>query len=196
MHRRNIAERAIQTFKSHFLCGLTSLPKNFPLHLWDRLIRQAEATLNMLRPSKIHPQLSAFTVLEGNFNFDATPMAPPGTQVVIHKKSNKRKSWSPPGIDGWYVGPAWDHYRCHQVYITRTRAFRFSDIVGFFPVDVALKAKTTQQQIEHIFKKLVNLYKNQPELLTKSIELSFQNLKEKIKIPNMDPKTKEQIVNS
>ena len=29
MHRRNIAERAIQTFKFHFICGLTSLPKNF-----------------------------------------------------------------------------------------------------------------------------------------------------------------------
>ena len=143
MHRRNIAERAIQTFKSHFLCGLTSLPKYFPVHLWDRLIRQAEATLNMLRPSKKNPQLSAFTVLEGSFNFDATPMAPPGTQVVVHEKPNKRKSWSPLGIDGWYVGPAWDHYRCHEVYIPRTRAFRFSDTVDFFPVDVALNPKTT-----------------------------------------------------
>ena len=159
MHRRNIAERAIQTFKAHFMCGLTSLPKNFPIHLWDRLIRQAEATLNMLRPSKIHPQLSAYTVLEGNFNFDATPMAPPGTQVVVHEKPNNRRSWSAPGVDGWYVGPAWDHYRCHEVYIPRTRAFRFSDTVDFFPTAVALTPKKTAQQIKQHFQKLVDLYK-------------------------------------
>ena len=100
MHRRNAAKREILTFKTHFICGLSSLPKKFLMHLWDRLIRQAEEKLNMLRPSKIHPQLSAFTILEGNFNFNATPMVPPGAQVVVHEKNNKRKSWSSPGIDG------------------------------------------------------------------------------------------------
>ena len=34
-HRTNPAEKAIDTFKSHFLSGLASLPPTFPLHLWD-----------------------------------------------------------------------------------------------------------------------------------------------------------------
>ena len=37
-HRRNAAERAIRTFKNHFIAGLCSLDKDFPLHLWDQLV--------------------------------------------------------------------------------------------------------------------------------------------------------------
>jgi hypothetical protein len=50
-HRRNLAEKAIQTFKDHFVAILCGADKSFPLHLWDRLLPQAEHTLNMLRPS-------------------------------------------------------------------------------------------------------------------------------------------------
>jgi hypothetical protein len=35
IHRRNNAERAIQTFKNHFIAGLCSVDLNFPLNLWD-----------------------------------------------------------------------------------------------------------------------------------------------------------------
>ena len=34
-HRRNLAERAIQTFKNHFKAGLASVNPNFPLSEWD-----------------------------------------------------------------------------------------------------------------------------------------------------------------
>jgi hypothetical protein len=37
-HRRNAAERAIRTFKEHFVAGLSSVDPSFPLHLWDRLL--------------------------------------------------------------------------------------------------------------------------------------------------------------
>jgi hypothetical protein len=40
-HRRNAAERAIQTFKEHFVAGLSSVDPTFPLHLWDRILPQA-----------------------------------------------------------------------------------------------------------------------------------------------------------
>jgi hypothetical protein len=59
IHRRNAAERAIRTFKNHFIAGLASTDKEFPLHLWDRLIPQALLTLNLLRGSRINPHLSA-----------------------------------------------------------------------------------------------------------------------------------------
>jgi hypothetical protein len=39
--RRNAAERAIRTFKEHFVAGLASVDPDFPLHLWDRLLPQA-----------------------------------------------------------------------------------------------------------------------------------------------------------
>ena len=63
-HQTNAAERAIRTFKNHFLAGLCSVDSNFPLHLWDRLIEQATITLNLLRQSRINPKLSAPNCLE------------------------------------------------------------------------------------------------------------------------------------
>ncbi len=35
VHHCNAAERAICTFKNHFIAGLCSTDKDFPLHLWD-----------------------------------------------------------------------------------------------------------------------------------------------------------------
>ena len=60
VHQRNAAERAIRTFKNHFIAGLCSTDANFPLKLWDRLLPQALITLNLLRGSRINPQLSAW----------------------------------------------------------------------------------------------------------------------------------------
>jgi hypothetical protein len=38
LHRQNAAERAIQTFKNHFVAGLCSVDKQFPMHLWCELL--------------------------------------------------------------------------------------------------------------------------------------------------------------
>ena len=48
LHHRNAAEWAIQTFKNHFIAGLCSTDKDFPIHLWDRLVPQVELMLNLL----------------------------------------------------------------------------------------------------------------------------------------------------
>ena len=47
-HRYNAVERAIRTFKNHFLAGLATCDPDFPLRKWDRLILQAELTPNVL----------------------------------------------------------------------------------------------------------------------------------------------------
>ena len=45
-YRRNLAERAIQTWKNDFKAGLASDDPKFPLSEWERLIHQANITLN------------------------------------------------------------------------------------------------------------------------------------------------------
>ena len=120
LHRTNVAERAIQTYKDHLIAGLSSCDPNFPLHLWYRLIPHATLTLNLLRPFRLNPRLSAEAQLNGAFDFNCTPLAPPGTRFVVHKTPDNRRTWAPHGVDGWYFGPAPDHYRCHSVYIPRT----------------------------------------------------------------------------
>ena len=91
LHQRNVAERAIQTFKNHFIAGMVSTHKDSPLHLWCHLLPQAIVTLNLLRPSRINPTLSAHTQLHGLFDFNATPFSPPVTKVIVHLKPTIRK---------------------------------------------------------------------------------------------------------
>jgi hypothetical protein len=77
-HRRNAAERAIRTFKEHFVAGISSVDPSFPLQLWDRLLPQTEITLNLLRTSRLHPQLSAAAHFHGIVDYNKTAFAPPG----------------------------------------------------------------------------------------------------------------------
>ena len=48
IHRRNAAEREIQNFNNHFIAGLSSVHKLFPIHLWCRFIPQIILSLNLL----------------------------------------------------------------------------------------------------------------------------------------------------
>jgi hypothetical protein len=77
IHRHNNAERAIQTFKNHFTTGLCSVDPSFTLKFWDKLLHQATITLNLLRKSGIDPRMSAHAQLNGHYEFNWIPMAPP-----------------------------------------------------------------------------------------------------------------------
>jgi hypothetical protein len=90
VHCRNAAEQATRTFKNHFIAGLCSTDKNFLLHLWDQLVPQAKLMLNMMQGSQLNPKISAHTQLNGYFDFNQTPIASPGIQVLAHIKPAKR----------------------------------------------------------------------------------------------------------
>ena len=76
IHRRNLAERAIRTFKEHFKALRASCDPLFPKHLWCRLLQQATLSLNLLREARLHPQLSSYHALWGAFDYNRTPLAP------------------------------------------------------------------------------------------------------------------------
>jgi hypothetical protein len=76
IQRLKNSERAIQTFKNHFIAGPSSVDPNFPLKLWDKLLPKATITLNLLRKPRISPRMSAYAQLNGHFDFNRTPMAP------------------------------------------------------------------------------------------------------------------------
>ena len=131
LRRKNSSERAIKTSHNHFIAGMVSTPKYSPLHFWCRLFPQAIVTLNLLRPSRINPTLSAHAQLHGLFDFNATPFAAPITKVIFHPKPTIIKSWAPRGQDGWYIDQANDHYRCYNIYIPETRSVIQPDTVEF-----------------------------------------------------------------
>ena len=133
LHRRNAAERALQTFNNHFISGIVSKHKDFPLHLWCHLLPQAIVTLNLLRSSRINSNLSAHAQLHGQFDFNETPFAPPGKKVIVHQKPTIRHSWAPLGKSGWYIDWSKDHYRCYNIYVPETQAVIQPDTVEFLP---------------------------------------------------------------
>jgi hypothetical protein len=101
---------------------------------WDELIPQAELPLNLMRSSGITTHLSAWHQLHGAFNYNQTPIAPPGMRVVVHEKPDKRPSWGYHGLDGFYVGPALGgSYRCFTVFVTDTRKTRINDTLSLHP---------------------------------------------------------------
>jgi hypothetical protein len=126
-HRRNAAERAIQTFKEHFVAGVSSVDPTFPLHLWDRLLPQAEITLNLMRTSRLHPQLSAAAHFHGLLDYNKTAFAPPGCKIIAHEKPGKRRTWARHGQHGYSLGPAMHQYRCQNVDISSTASERIVD---------------------------------------------------------------------
>jgi hypothetical protein len=132
-HRVNAAERAITTFKEHFVTALATVNMNCPLQLWDEFLPQVELTLNLLRFSRQNPLISANNKLYGPFDFGKTPLAPLGTKALIYDDPAVRASWAPHATDGYYVGPATEHYRCLHLYIPTTRRFRFADTWRLYP---------------------------------------------------------------
>jgi hypothetical protein len=132
-HRHNASERAIRTFRENFVAGLASVDPDFPLHLWDRLLPQAEMTLNLLRKSRQHPQLSAAAHYHGMVDYNKNDFAPPGCKIIAHINPSQRRTWAPHGQHGYSLGPDMHHYRCQNVYISSTASERIVDTLEFSP---------------------------------------------------------------
>jgi hypothetical protein len=132
-HRQSPIEREIRTVKNHFISTLASIDPEFPINEWDLLLPQSEMTLNLMRPSHTRDQSSAYEHLHGKDDFLRNPIAPIGTQVIIHESPDSRPSWSPHGVKGYYIGPAMEHYRSYRILIEATKKTRVSDSVSWHP---------------------------------------------------------------
>jgi hypothetical protein len=141
----NAAERAIQTFKAAFISALATTDSDFPLQLWDRLTPQVEATLNLLRRSRVDPTKSAYEILNGPYDWNRYPLAPLGCKAIVYEDGDTRGSWASRGVDAFYLGPAKDHYRCDLYYVPETRAYRVSGSTELFPQHCQLPSLTPHQ---------------------------------------------------
>ena len=65
-------------------------------------------------------------------------MAPPGTKIITHEKTNQRYKWRKLGLSVWYISPALEKYRCYKVSVTEKRSERISDIMEFSPQNVRM----------------------------------------------------------
>ena len=75
-YRAKNVDRSIQTFKNHFIAGLRRVYMDFHLQLWERMIQQETISINLLRKSRLHPQLSFYAHFLGGFNYNCTQIFP------------------------------------------------------------------------------------------------------------------------
>jgi hypothetical protein len=101
-HWRNLAKRAIQTFKNHVIAILAGLDPSFPMTLWDRLLPQTILTLNLLRQAKADPSVSAYQFMHGEFDYNKMPLAPLGCAVQMHESTNRQRTWNVHSLNRWY----------------------------------------------------------------------------------------------
>ena len=170
-YRRNLAERSIQTFKNHFVAGLASVDPDFPLGEWDRLLKQAEITLNLLRGARMNPKLSAYAYSFGKFNYNTTPMVPLGTRVVENDTPSVRGTCDPHGQDGWTTGPSLEHYRLIKCYFPSTRAERNIQTATFSPKDIPFPKVNLDDFLRQAAMDIITILSSPPTNNSQSLEV-------------------------
>ena len=163
MHRTNPAERAIQTWKSCKKSSLASVSKDFPIALWCRMCPQVDLSVNIIRKCRQNPLLSAWAAMEGEYHFDATPIAPPGTEMMMHQKPNRRKTFGFNAKKTWYLGPCFKHYRTVRGYVPSTGGERISDTFKFKHHAIVIPQLTAADRILEAAKQLDNAITQQPK---------------------------------
>jgi hypothetical protein len=158
-HRRNAAERAIQTFKGNFISVLAGVADDFPITRWDELIPGTVLQTNLLRQSNVAPKVSAYAYLHGPFDYNRMPLAPLGCACQFHVKPGRRSTWGEHASDGWYVGTSPEHYRTHLIFVKATKHLRLSDTVYFKHKYVTQPTVTTEDRIINAYRLLTQAIK-------------------------------------
>ena len=76
---------------------------NFEFYPRSYLLPQCQDTLNILRTSRLHPHMSPFTHMNSLFNYNPTPMSPPGIKTLVYETPQQLKTWAQHGVDAWYI---------------------------------------------------------------------------------------------
>lgn len=89
--------------------------------------------MNLLPSSRINPRLSAEEHMNGVFNYNRTPLAPLGIKVLVHEMPTYRGTWEEHAKEGWYIGPAKEHYQCYKILMKKTKGIRILPKVKIYP---------------------------------------------------------------
>jgi hypothetical protein len=130
------------------------------MHLWDRLLPQAEIALNLLRTSCLHPQLSPAAHYHGLVDYNKTAFSPPGCKIIAHEKPGKRRAWAPHGKHGYSLVPAMHHYWCQNVYISTTAIEPIVDTLEFFPHNYQMPQLSSTDRLLMAAKDMTDAFQN------------------------------------
>ena len=109
----------------------------------------------MLRKSRVHPKLSAYSVLEGIHDFNRHPWAPPGTISTIFNPLETITYFCPRAIDAWYIGPGYQHYCCYNFFLPLKGGILTIEQATFYPQHFTVPKETPMDETSHIAASLV-----------------------------------------
>ncbi len=66
------------------------------------------------------PAISTYVYLWKQHDYNANLFVPLGCKVEAHLVPTIQETWAPHMASGFYIGNAWDHYRCHEIYTSDT----------------------------------------------------------------------------
>ena len=136
---------------------LAGVDPTFSCNRWDQPFGHVETIINLSRPSKINPKVSAYTIVNGHFDYNKTPLATARMKTIVRVTANDRTTWGPHGESGWIVGSAPKNFRCWKVLIKRTNKIRTSNTVEVFPVRCGNPLLTEAEQISLLLRDLVKI---------------------------------------
>ena len=109
-HQCNMAEKAIKTFKDHFVGVLSRCAPSMPIHFWCQLLPQVEQQLLLLRQSRAHHNLSAYTHVYKQHDYNRHPFVPIGKEALVHDKPHKHCTYAKHCTKAFVLGTSTKHY--------------------------------------------------------------------------------------
>jgi hypothetical protein len=117
-----MAEKAIQTFKNHFVSILSRCAPTMPMHLWCQLLPQVELQLLLLRQSRVNPNMSAYVHLYVQHDYNKHPFVPIGMEALVHGKLCKQQTYAEHCRKAFVLSTSTKHYQCWKFGSNNTRA--------------------------------------------------------------------------
>ena len=116
-----------------------------------------------MRKCRQNPLLSAWAAVEGEFHFDATPIAPPGSEMLMHNNPNRRRTFGFNAKNACYIAPCFQHYIIFKGIMASTGAERISDTVRFKHHAIVITQLTLANRTLEASRKLDIAIKQQPK---------------------------------
>jgi hypothetical protein len=100
-----------------------------------------------------------------------------GCRVLIHAKPGTRWSWDYRAKQGFYVGPALNHYRCYKLVKSETKQKVISDTVQFRHAYLQIPAVSAEDKILNGLQVMVGAMQNAPPPTSSSQLVAIEALR-------------------
>ena len=120
-----------QSLQKQILSIIAVVSTDFPMYQWERLLPQAELTLNLIWKYNTTPTVLAYSSMFGPLDYNIMALSPMGCAVLIYENSNARASWDNHAVYSWYLYISPEHYRAHVCRVKNTNADQLLDTVVF-----------------------------------------------------------------